>query len=156
MRSSRTESRANRSANRNRLVSSCAYCHPRFGRSMLSFGLIDFEFLGEEGAGRAAVGDVQVIPRTGQRDEQQAPFALQGLQVVALTTFSTTSRPRRARNLTSWLAKSSFATQWSMWPGGITTALGRACGPKPGAAQSARHCSLWGTGLPLQVGGKLG
>jgi hypothetical protein len=35
-------------------------------------GLIDFEFLGEERAGRAAVRDVEVVAGAGQRDEQQA------------------------------------------------------------------------------------
>src|ERR1700749_2815938 len=50
-------------------------------RSTEPFGIMDFDLLAEERAWRAAVGDVQVISRTGQRDEEQAPFPLQVLRV---------------------------------------------------------------------------
>jgi hypothetical protein len=39
--------------------------------------MIDFEFLGEECAGRAGVGDEEVVAGSGQRDEQQTPLSLQ-------------------------------------------------------------------------------
>ena len=52
------------------------------------FGMIgSHSALGEERARRAAVGDVQVVPRPRAGDEQQAPLALQILRVGERVSF---------------------------------------------------------------------